>query len=196
MNLFDRALSLEWPQRFSVQQFIIFVCTHASQAVLAEIIFTRLALGYTGNGGGFTHYPPGRSNDSARWYDTDEWESWYEWTAKTCCIDENHKKEKMLWEANDEERAMILASLHKTQLPQVEEGEISFANPELAKARLETMTHDELNELRLDLDAQLEKQQQEEDKEEEEQFRELTAVMHVMKDWACRLEEGEAGLDI
>ena len=183
MNLFDCALSLEWPQRFSVQQFIIFVCTHPTEAVMAEILFTRLALGYTGNGGGFTHYPPGLSNDSARWYHTEEWESWYEWTAKVCLIEENEKKEVELWEANAKERAEMIAK--------IEENERFIAENPLDEAELGTegMSIEEIQQLTIDLNAELQKKNEEAARAQSE----LDYRTGLLRDWARRYEELETG---
>ncbi|SMY28090.1 unnamed protein product [Zymoseptoria tritici ST99CH_1A5] len=66
MNLMDAVANMLWPDRFKIHQFVIFLCTHTEQAVIAEILFTRLTHGYITNGGGFTYYAAGRSNDSAR----------------------------------------------------------------------------------------------------------------------------------
>lgn len=133
MNLFDSMFQVEWPQQYSLHQFIIFACCTPTHAVLAEIIFTRLGDGYTGNGGGFTHYPPGLSNDSAAWYNTNEWEQWYEWTAELCMFRDNHAKELARWKAQQAaEDAEIL------QLQQ----ENTRLRDELSALRAETGTLD------------------------------------------------------
>ena len=111
MNLFDSALALKWPQRFTVHQFVIFLCVDATQGSTAEILFTRLAVGYTGNGGGFTHYPPGRSNESVQRFDTEQWQRWWKWTNRICQITENHAKQIQLWEAAEREVAAKSAQL-------------------------------------------------------------------------------------
>ncbi|KAI4703594.1 hypothetical protein J4E89_010015 [Alternaria sp. Ai002NY15] len=53
------------PKLYKMTQYIIYICNTASHASLSEIVLTRLAEGYMGNGGGFSHYPAGRSADSA-----------------------------------------------------------------------------------------------------------------------------------
>ncbi|KAI7284375.1 hypothetical protein KC345_g2310 [Hortaea werneckii] len=75
MNLLSRILDLEWPQQYFLHQFVVFACTAANQASVAEVLFTRLGVAFIEDGGGFTHYAPGLSNDSAQWYDTTSWEA-------------------------------------------------------------------------------------------------------------------------
>jgi len=54
----DRALK----QRFSMQSNVIYLAWHPAQCKLAEIILMRLGQGFVVTGGGFSHYPAGRSN--------------------------------------------------------------------------------------------------------------------------------------
>jgi hypothetical protein len=58
---------------FCIEQAIIYLIWMPEQAEIAEIGWTKLAEGYTGNGGGFSHYPAGRSNYSAQTTHSTEW---------------------------------------------------------------------------------------------------------------------------
>ncbi|KAI9747334.1 MAG: hypothetical protein M1835_002145 [Candelina submexicana] len=58
---------------YSIEQFVIFHIFSPHQAVIAEIMFTRLAQGYIKNGGGFSHYLAGRSNHSAQHISELDW---------------------------------------------------------------------------------------------------------------------------
>lgn len=98
MNLLSRILDLEWPQQYFLHQFVVFACTAANQASVAEVLFTRLGVAFIEDGGGFTHYAPGLSNDSAQWYNTTSWEGWWNWTSKKMLIQENHEKQVSMWE--------------------------------------------------------------------------------------------------
>jgi hypothetical protein len=115
MNLFDSALALKWPQRFSVHQFIMFLCADATQGSIAEILFTRLALAYTGNGGGFTHYPPGRSNQSAGGFDTEQWQRWWRRTMEICRSAENEEEQLRQFEATEQANTSKLQRLQAIQ---------------------------------------------------------------------------------
>ncbi|KAI4641250.1 hypothetical protein J4E93_008129 [Alternaria ventricosa] len=53
------------PKLYKMTQYIIYISHTASHASLFEILLTRLAEGYTGNGGGFSRYPASRSAESA-----------------------------------------------------------------------------------------------------------------------------------
>ncbi|KAE9994310.1 hypothetical protein EG327_011412 [Venturia inaequalis] len=45
-------------------QYVVYNCWEPVQGILSELLFTRLGHGYIFNGGGFSHYPAGLSNDS------------------------------------------------------------------------------------------------------------------------------------
>lgn len=99
MNLTDAICSLLWPSTYKIEQSVIFLCTSSEHAVLAEILFTRLAQGYIHDGGGFSYYAAGRSNNSALQYTTSDWEHFWKWTLANIPVLETHKRERALWEA-------------------------------------------------------------------------------------------------
>lgn len=65
MNLMQALLKHIYPETFKLCQHILYPCWRPAQCFLGEIVFTQLADGYTINGGGFSHYPAGRSNSEA-----------------------------------------------------------------------------------------------------------------------------------
>ncbi|KJX99434.1 hypothetical protein TI39_contig358g00013 [Zymoseptoria brevis] len=99
MNLFDAASKVLWPGKYKIHQFVVFLCTQAQQAAVAEILFTRLTQCYMTNGGGFTHYAPGRSNSSARKYNDEGWERFWDWNKKIVDVGGNLQIEESKWEA-------------------------------------------------------------------------------------------------
>jgi hypothetical protein len=80
-------------KRYSMKQFIIFICQEPSHGSLSEIVLTRLAEGYMGNGGGFSHYPAGRSNDSALKTDAIEWGKCLEYAVDASPLGDNLKSD-------------------------------------------------------------------------------------------------------
>jgi hypothetical protein len=50
--------------KYRMEQCVIYLIWQRPQAHLSEIIWTSLGEGYIYNGGGFSHYPAGRSNES------------------------------------------------------------------------------------------------------------------------------------
>jgi hypothetical protein len=74
---------------YKMAQFIIFICLEQSHGALSEIVLTRLAEGYKGNGGGFSHYPAGRSNDSALKTDVTEWNLCMQFAVERSPLKEN-----------------------------------------------------------------------------------------------------------
>ncbi|SMY23222.1 unnamed protein product [Zymoseptoria tritici ST99CH_1A5] len=99
MNLFDATCNTLWPARFKVHQFVIFVCTEPTYAVVAEILFTRICQCYIKNGGGFTYCPPGRSNKSAYNYTSVDWERFWDFNKGITDVAKNLKADEMKWEA-------------------------------------------------------------------------------------------------
>jgi hypothetical protein len=59
--------------QYRVEQLVIYLIWTPEQAEISEIGWTKLAEGYTGNGGGFSHYPAGRSNRSAHKVASETW---------------------------------------------------------------------------------------------------------------------------
>jgi hypothetical protein len=68
---------LGFDKDFRIPQFIIYNCWQVEQGVIAEIVLSRLCHAYIYNGGGFSHYPAGLSNDTCR-AKNPYWEGWYE----------------------------------------------------------------------------------------------------------------------
>jgi hypothetical protein len=60
-------------QHFHLHQFIIYLIFRPSQAEIAEIFCSGLLQVWVDNGGGFNHYPAGRSNASARRVAGEKW---------------------------------------------------------------------------------------------------------------------------
>lgn len=60
---------------YRMKQFVLYNIWESEQAALAEIFFTHVSHGYTDNGGGFSHYPAGLSNQSANSGNTAFWKS-------------------------------------------------------------------------------------------------------------------------
>jgi hypothetical protein len=58
-----------------MHQFIIYLIFRPTQAEIAEIFCSGLLQVWVENGGGFNHYPAGRSNRSAREVTEGEWRS-------------------------------------------------------------------------------------------------------------------------
>lgn len=65
MNLAEAMFKHLYPGSFRLQQLVIYACYRPPQPWFSEIILTQLGQGYTDGGGGFSHYPAGRSNGSA-----------------------------------------------------------------------------------------------------------------------------------
>jgi hypothetical protein len=81
MNLCEAVCSMLYhrgalSKNYHMLQFVIFNCWEPAQGILAELFFTRVGHGYIFNGGGFSHYPAGLSNDSVmtRFPDFTVWE--------------------------------------------------------------------------------------------------------------------------
>lgn len=63
----------QFPQLFRMHQFIIYLIFRPRQAEIAEVFCSGLLQVWTENGGGFNHYPAGRSNRSARDVSVQAW---------------------------------------------------------------------------------------------------------------------------
>ena len=81
MNLAEAMFQYLYPDLFPIRQAIIYACYRPMQPWLSEIMFTRIAQGYTYGGRGFSHYPPGFSNGSA--YKYTPYKSWEFYLRKT-----------------------------------------------------------------------------------------------------------------
>jgi hypothetical protein len=63
------------PRPYHLDQTVIYLIWFPKQAEISEIGWTKLAEGYTRNGGGFSHYPAGLSNASANSVPATQWSS-------------------------------------------------------------------------------------------------------------------------
>lgn len=95
MNTFECILGPEYPPEYEVHSFALYSCISASHASVAELLFSRLKEGYTGNGGGFSHYAAGISVASAYEYDTENWEDASAWVMKHMRVRGTHVAEKL-----------------------------------------------------------------------------------------------------
>jgi len=92
MNLFEAVAMKKYGGKIRIQQHVIYLIPFPPLAALSEILLTRLGLGYTGGGCGFSHAAAGISNNSA-YVETDEsWKTWRSWTYSKIDIPGNKKK--------------------------------------------------------------------------------------------------------
>ncbi len=76
MNLMEaifETMAHEFSGDYEIEQRVIYLIWRPSQAEVSEIGLTKLAEGYIHNGGGFSHYPAGLSNESAQTIPAREW---------------------------------------------------------------------------------------------------------------------------
>lgn len=74
LSLAHAALLARYPNRdYDLIQHVVYQIWQPTQAVPAEIIFTRIGQGYTRGGMGFNTYPAGRSNGSVHGVSEDVW---------------------------------------------------------------------------------------------------------------------------
>lgn len=100
MNLFEAIVSVQWPGKFTLWQFVIHCCCKPNRAALGEIFFTRLCEGYIFNAGGFSTYQAGVSVASA--YDEDHhgWDAAEEWVIQHMLVEHNEAAEDRQWKLN------------------------------------------------------------------------------------------------
>jgi hypothetical protein len=65
MNLME-AISMKNKQDYRNRQYVILHCVHPTHGMYGEIVMSRFALGYTTQGGGFSHFKAGVSIASAK----------------------------------------------------------------------------------------------------------------------------------
>jgi hypothetical protein len=65
MSLIEVICNIEFPDRFHFDQYIVAKLDHAHEAVMAEVILTRLASGYIPSGVGLSFWTAGKSVESA-----------------------------------------------------------------------------------------------------------------------------------
>lgn len=96
-------------------QYIIYICHTASHASLSEIVLTRLAEGYMGNGGGFSRYPAARSAGSALKTSEQEWDNCAQYAIERSPLRENLKSDierlkKKLPDAQGKKPSLLMKS--------------------------------------------------------------------------------------
>ena len=65
MNLAEAVFQLLYPNRFELQQHVLFNCWSSAQCWYSEVIFTHLGQAYTTGGCGFNYHEAGGSNGAA-----------------------------------------------------------------------------------------------------------------------------------
>jgi hypothetical protein len=70
---FCAALQSTFGSLYRIEQAAIYLIWAPEQAEISEIGFTKLAEGYTHDGGGFSHFPAGLSNHFVNYIVTREW---------------------------------------------------------------------------------------------------------------------------
>ncbi|KAK0109395.1 hypothetical protein ONS96_003209 [Cadophora gregata f. sp. sojae] len=65
MNLMEATLMMRYGNQYRIAQFVVFHNVHLTHAMYAEILLTRIALGYISEGGGFSHCQAGISHGGA-----------------------------------------------------------------------------------------------------------------------------------
>jgi len=103
------------PKLYKMTQYIIYICHTASHASLSEIVLTRLAEGYMGNGGGFSRYPAARSAGSALKTSEQEWDNCAQYAIERSPLRENLKSDierlkKKLPDAQGKKPSLLMKS--------------------------------------------------------------------------------------
>ncbi|KAI5367167.1 hypothetical protein Slin14017_G022030 [Septoria linicola] len=93
MNLFQAILGLQYPDKYRLHQFVIHSCASQDHVAIAEILFTRLNEGYTGNAGGFSFYLAGISVNTGYGYGAAQWEQAEQWAMENMLVEEVHQAE-------------------------------------------------------------------------------------------------------
>jgi hypothetical protein len=130
MNLWEAVCKVLYGQdvlqsSFRIHQYVIFTCYIPSHAILGETFFTRLAHGYIYNGGGFSHYHAGLSNESVK--DSEkvkwDWDGLCSYAVIKTCFDQNWdlelEKQKAAIDAEFQETAKERAQ-HEQDLAEEE----------------------------------------------------------------------------
>ncbi|KAI4913436.1 uncharacterized protein J4E92_009785 [Alternaria infectoria] len=114
------------PKLYKMTQYIIYISHTASHASLSEILLTRLAEGYTGNGGGFSHYPAGRSADSALKTSEQEWDNCAQYAIERSPLRKNLKSDierlkKKVADAKGKKPSLLMKSANHALLARLRE---------------------------------------------------------------------------
>lgn len=83
----------QFTQLFYMHQYIIYLIFRPSQAEVAEIFCSGLLQVWVDDGGGFNHYPAGRSNRSAQTITAERWEEFQRHAKQSPSLVENVKSQ-------------------------------------------------------------------------------------------------------
>lgn len=120
MNLAEALFKHAFPGSFRLQQLVIYNCYQPLQCWFSEIILTQLGQGYTDAGGGFSHYPAGRSNGTAyKMTGKADWVNFQYEAARSGKLEEELKK--IALEAQRSEMAAIDREKHTKEAHNEEE---------------------------------------------------------------------------
>ncbi|KAI4696853.1 uncharacterized protein J4E88_001032 [Alternaria novae-zelandiae] len=110
----------------AMNQYIIYISHTASHASLSEIVLTRLAEGYMGNGGGFSRYPASRSAESALKTSEQEWDKCAQYAIERSPLRKNLKSDierlkKKLADAQGKKPSLLMKSANHALLARLRE---------------------------------------------------------------------------
>lgn len=110
MNLFEAVCSYLYPGQLRLQQHTIFLIFQPIHNSLSEIVASRLSQGTIFNAGGFSFYPPGRSNATVDQYSLAAYQEWKEWAWYHTNLQANHAAYmKHMKESHDDRPSMRAA---------------------------------------------------------------------------------------
>lgn len=89
-NLTHSILHPLYPDKFFLNQFVVFFILQSRIAALAETLITHFAHGYTFDGRGFSTYRPGRSVINAYNFTPDDWEDFLKHTLDHSAPERNY----------------------------------------------------------------------------------------------------------
>jgi hypothetical protein len=107
-NLCEAALRKNFGEKYKLRQFVVYQVWSAQQAVVAEILWSRLLQSYTYTGTGFNAYPAGRSNASATRVGKETWLLLAERAIQESPLLANFKKTKKDIEDEKEDLEMLV----------------------------------------------------------------------------------------
>ena len=91
MNLVE-AIFISRGTKYKMQHYVVFECIHIPHAMFAEILYSRLGLCYTTQGGGFSHHAAGESHGGVEKVALQYWENMQK-VYKGLCFTKNIKQE-------------------------------------------------------------------------------------------------------
>lgn len=111
----------QFQQRFYMHQFIIYLIFRPTQAEIAEIFCSGLLQVWVDEGGGFNHYPAGRSNRSARGVRDEQWRAHDRFARENSRLLENVRAQRLMAEEMLERLNEQAALLWRSVLDSLEE---------------------------------------------------------------------------